>query len=92
MQLSNTKLIVTAAELLGCIAATIGGMATDNEWLSVVGVICGVLSGALYKFTRMKTDVASINADTTQTVKTVTATTSTAKTVEKLAGIQDGTA
>lgn len=90
-KLTSRKFWLAVAAFLASAGAGFAGIAGNHETLAMTGGICCVLSTAIYCFAEAYTDGKGImaSADTTQTVKTVTATTSTAKTVEKLAGINE---
>lgn len=49
-KLSSRKFWLAAAAFLGSIAASITGIATDNGTIAAVGIVCGMLSSAIYSF------------------------------------------
>lgn len=86
-KLSSRKFWMAVAAFLASIGTSIGAFATNNEIVAAVGVICAMLSAAIYAAAEAYTDAASIksNQTVTTTTKTISATSSNAKeTVEKL--------
>ena len=47
-KLTSRKFWICAAAFLGSIAASISGIATDNKYVTTIGVIAGVLSAGIY--------------------------------------------
>lgn len=47
-KLSSRKFWLSVAAFLGSVAASVSGIVSDNEVLATVGVVCGVLSAAIY--------------------------------------------
>lgn len=45
---TSRKFLLSAAAFLGSVAASIAGIATDNKTITTVGIVCGVLSAAIY--------------------------------------------
>lgn len=45
---SSRKFLISLAAFLGSVAASIAGIATDNKTIATVGIVCGVLSAAIY--------------------------------------------
>lgn len=48
-KLKSRKFWMAVASILGSVAAAIAGLAIDNEVVTVVGIICGVVSAAIYE-------------------------------------------
>lgn len=44
----SRKFIVSVAAFLGSISTSIAGLAIDNEIVTAIGLVCGVLSTAIY--------------------------------------------
>lgn len=44
----SRKFLISVAAFLGSISASIGGLVTDNQTVAIVGIVCGVLSTAIY--------------------------------------------
>ncbi len=86
-KLSSRKFWMTVAAFLASIGTSIGALATNNETVAAAGVICAMLSAAIYAAAEAYVDGQSLqsNSATTVTTKTISATSSNAKdTVEKL--------
>lgn len=47
-KLTSRKFWLCAAAFLGSIAASIAGLASQNEVVAIIGVVCGTLSSAIY--------------------------------------------
>ena len=49
-KLKSRKFWVCVAAFLGSIATSIAGIETDNQTITTIGVVCGVVSAAIYAF------------------------------------------
>lgn len=49
-KLTSRKFWICVAAFLGSIAASISGIATSNQTITAIGLVCGVLSAAIYAF------------------------------------------
>ena len=47
-KLTSRKFWLSTAAFLGSVAVSISGIQTGNETVTTVGVVCGVLSAAIY--------------------------------------------
>lgn len=47
-KLTSRKFWLSTAAFLGSVAVSISGIQTGNEVVTAVGVVCGVLSAAIY--------------------------------------------
>ena len=47
-KLCSRKFWLSVAAFLGSIAASIAGLTTGEKWVTIVGIVCGMLSAALY--------------------------------------------
>ena len=47
-KITSRKFVLSLAAFLGSVAASISGIVTDNHTITSIGVICGVLSAAIY--------------------------------------------
>lgn len=61
-KLTSRKFWICVAAFLGSIAASITGIATDNQIVSAIGIICGVVSAAIYAAAEAYVDGASVKA------------------------------
>lgn len=79
-KLTSRKFWIAVAAFLASIGASITGFAIDNTIISTVGIICSIVSAAIYAAAEAYVDGASLKANTVS----VTASTNSAATVEKL--------
>ena len=49
-KLSSRKFWICVAAFLGSIAASIAGLYTSNQTVTIIGTVCGILSAAIYAF------------------------------------------
>ena len=80
---------MAVAAFLASIGTSIGAFATSNDTIAAVGIVCAMLSAAIYAAAEAYVDGRSLqsnaNITSTTTTKTISATSSNAKdTVEKL--------
>ena len=54
----SRKFWLSVAAFLGSIAASIAGLTTGEKWITITGVVCGMLSAALYSATEAWVDSA----------------------------------
>ncbi len=47
-KLQSRKFWMSVAAFLGSIAASIAGIITEEKWITITGVVCGMLSAAIY--------------------------------------------
>lgn len=85
----SRKFWMAIAAFLASLGTSIGALATNNEIVAAAGVICAMLSAAIYAGAEAYVDGQSLqsnaNVTSTTTTKTISATSSNAKeTVEKL--------
>lgn len=88
-KLSSRKFWMAIAAFLASIGTSIGAFTINNEIVAGIGIICAVLSAAIYAAAEAYVDGQSLqsnaNVTTTTTTKTISATSSNAReTVEKL--------
>jgi hypothetical protein len=75
-KLTSRKFWVAVAAMLASIGTSIGGVVSDNQTLATVGVVCLIVSQAIYSFCEAYVDAASVRADTkTTTIQATSATT-----------------
>ena len=58
-KLTSRKFWLSVAAFLGSIAAFVAGIATGEKWITVAGVVCGMLSAAIYAAAEAYTDGAN---------------------------------
>lgn len=57
-KLTSRKFWISVAAFLGSIAASVAGIVTEEKWITVVGVVSGVLSAAIYAACEAYVDAA----------------------------------
>lgn len=88
-KLGSRKFWMAVAAFLASVGTSIGAFATSNDTVAAVGIVCAMLSAAIYAAAEAYVDGQSLqsnaNVTTTSTTKTISATSSNAKeTVEKI--------
>lgn len=58
-KLTSRKFWICVAAFLGSIAASIAGIYTSNQTVTVIGTVCGILSAAIYAFCEAWVDAKS---------------------------------
>lgn len=61
-KLTSRKFWLCTAAFLGSIAASIAGIATDNQTVAAIGTVCGVASAAIYAAAEQAVDAARLKA------------------------------
>lgn len=62
-KLTSRKFWISMAAFLGSIAASIAGIVTDEKWVTITGVVCGMLSAAIYSALEASVDRVAVNVD-----------------------------
>ena len=57
-KLTSRKFWISVAAFLGSIAASVAGITTGEKWVTITGVICGMLSAAIYSACEAGVDAA----------------------------------
>ena len=86
-KLSSRKFWMAVAAFLASIGTSIEAFATSNEPVAAVGIVCAILSAAIYAAAEAYVDGQRLqsNVTSTTTTKTISATSPNAReTVEKL--------
>ena len=60
-KLTSRKFWISIAAFLGSIAASIAGITTGEKWITITGMVCGMLSAAIYAGAEAYTDAAHAN-------------------------------
>lgn len=63
-KLTSRKFWLSAAAFLGSVAVSVSGIQTGNQTVTTVGVVCGVLSAAIYAACEAYVDAAGANVKT----------------------------
>ena len=61
-KLTSRKFWMCTAAFLGSVAASVAGIATDNQAVAAVGTVCGVASAAIYAAAEQAVDAARLKA------------------------------
>lgn len=61
-KLTSRKFWICVAAFLGSIAASISGIATNNQYVTTIGVVAGILSAAIYSFCEAWVDGKAVNS------------------------------
>ncbi len=77
-KLTSRKFWVALAAALASIGTSVGGLATGNAEVAKLGVVCLVVSQAIYSFCEAYVDGQSIKAQAKTTTTTINASTTTA--------------
>lgn len=57
-KLTSRKFWIAVAAFLGSIAASIAGIVTEEKWITITGIVCGMLSAAIYAACEAYVDAA----------------------------------
>ena len=92
-KLKSRKFWLTVAAFLASVATSITGLTTSNTTLAEAGIICGVLSTAIYAAAEAYVDASANNANTTTTTTTkqVTASSTDKTLVQKVMNDNEST-
>lgn len=61
-KLTSRKFWLCTAAFLGSVAASVAGLATDNQAVVAIGTVCGVASAAIYAAAEQAVDSARLKA------------------------------
>lgn len=67
-KLTSRRFWICVAAFLGSVATSVAGLAAKNDAVTVLGVVCGTLSAAIYAATEASVDKARAAATTTALV------------------------
>lgn len=62
-KLTSRKFWICVAAFLASIAASISGIATSNQTVTIIGTICGILSAAIYAFCEAWVDSKAVDKE-----------------------------
>lgn len=62
-KLTSRKFWICVAAFLGSIATSISGIVTDNQTITTIGIVCGVISAAIYAFCEAWVDSSAVQKD-----------------------------
>lgn len=61
-RLKSRKFWISVAAFLGSLAASIAGVVTEEKWITITGVVCGMLSAAIYSALEASIDRAAVKS------------------------------
>lgn len=61
-KLTSRKFWICVAAFLASVAASISGIATSNQTVTIIGTVCGILSAAIYAFCEAWVDGKAVAA------------------------------
>lgn len=60
-KITSRKFWICVAAFLASIAGSIAGLATDNQVIATVGIVCGIISAAIYAFCEAWVDASAVS-------------------------------
>lgn len=61
-KLTSRKFWICMAAMLASIATSIAGLNTGNDTIATIGIVCGIISAAIYSFCEAWVDTATVNS------------------------------
>lgn len=74
-KITSRKFILSLAAFLASIGTSIAGLQTGNQTIATVGIVCSIISAAMYAAAEAYVDAASIKSNSITTVNQNTKTT-----------------
>lgn len=65
-RITSRKFILSLAAFLGSVAVSISGLVTDNQTITIIGTICGILSAAIYAAAEAYVDARAVDKGDTE--------------------------
>lgn len=62
-KICSRKFVLSLAAFLGSVAASVSGIATNNDTVAVIGMVCGILSAAFYAFAEAWVDSKAVDSN-----------------------------
>lgn len=62
-KLTSRKFWICVAAFLASIATSIAGLCTSNQYVTIIGTVCGILSAAIYAFCEAWVDSKAVEKD-----------------------------
>ena len=59
----SRKFLLSLAAFLASIATSISGLVTDNQTVTIIGTVCGILSAAIYAACEAYVDAKAVRKD-----------------------------
>lgn len=61
-KLTSRKFWICVAAMLASIATSVAGLNTGNNTIATIGIVCGIISAAIYSFCEAWVDAAAVNS------------------------------
>ena len=61
-KLTSRKFWICVAAFLASIATSIAGITTSNQTVIIIGIVCGILSAAIYAFCEAWVDARAVDS------------------------------
>lgn len=62
-RITSRKFLLSVAAFLGSVAVSISGIVTDNQTITIIGTVCGILSAAIYAAAEAYVDGKAVKND-----------------------------
>lgn len=62
-KLTSRKFWICVAAFLASVATSISGLMSENEVVTIIGTVCGILSAAIYAFCEAWVDAKAVEKD-----------------------------
>ena len=62
-KLTSRKFWICVAAFLGSVAASISGIVTSNQTITIIGTVCGIFSAAIYAAAEAYVDAKAVKTD-----------------------------
>lgn len=59
-KLTSRKFWICVAAFLASVATSISGLVTENQTITIIGTVCGILSAAIYAFCEAWVDAKAV--------------------------------
>lgn len=66
---NSRKFLICLAAMLASIASSIAGLATENNTIATIGLVCGIVSAAIYAFCEAWVDSKAVGSDSADEVE-----------------------
>lgn len=62
-KLTSRKFWICVAAMLASIASSIAGLCTQNQVIATIGIVCGIISAAIYAFCEAWVDSKAVQKE-----------------------------
>ena len=60
-KLTSRKFWICVAAFLASVATSVSGLVTDNQTITIIGTVCGILAAAIYAAAEAAIDIKAVN-------------------------------